>query len=106
MRAISFRRSTVSQNREGNAMIHILYFITRKPSLDEAEFHHYWREVHGPIAKKVTQLRRYIQSHRIPFPRANSDYDGAAEAWIDNEAAMDVLRQSPEYLKGALADAF
>jgi uncharacterized protein (TIGR02118 family) len=62
--------------------------------------------VHGPIAKKVPQLRRYIQSHRIPFAGADSLYDGAAEVWIDNEAAMNALRQSPEYLKGALTDEF
>ncbi|HKA54070.1 MAG TPA: EthD domain-containing protein [Candidatus Binatia bacterium] len=85
-------------------MLHVLYFITRKPALAEAEFHRYWREVHGPIAKKVPQLRRYVQSHRVPFAGANSTYDGAAEVWIDNEAALGALRQSPEYLKGALAD--
>ena len=87
-------------------MLHVLYFITRKPALGETEFHRYWREVHGPIAKKVPQLRRYVQSHRIPFAGANSTYDGAAEVWIDNEAALGALRQSPEYLKGALADEF
>jgi uncharacterized protein (TIGR02118 family) len=87
-------------------MIHVLYFITRKPSLSDAEFHRYWREVHGPIAKKIPQLRCYVQSHRIPFTGADSTYDGAAEVWIENEAAMTELRQSPEYLKGALADEF
>ena len=85
-------------------MLHVLYFITRKPSLSDAEFHRYWREVHGPIAKKIPQLRRYIQSHRIPFAGANSSYDGAAEAWVDEEAALAALRQSPEYLNGALVD--
>ena len=85
-------------------MIHSLYFITRKPSLSDAEFHRYWREVHGPIAKKIPQLRGYIQSHRIPFAGANSSYDGAAEAWLDNETALGTLRQSPEYLSGALVD--
>jgi uncharacterized protein (TIGR02118 family) len=85
-------------------MIHTLYFITRKPSLSDAEFHRYWREVHGPIAKKIPQLKRYIQSHRIPFPGQNSPYDGAAEAWVEDEKALAALRQSPEYLNGALAD--
>jgi uncharacterized protein (TIGR02118 family) len=85
-------------------MIHVLYFITRKPSMSEAEFHRYWREVHGPIAKKIPQLQRYEQSHRIPFAGSNSPYDGAAEVWLANEAAMQALRQSPEYLNGALAD--
>ena len=85
-------------------MIHVMYFITRKPTVSDAEFHRYWREVHGPIAKNIKQLRHYIQSHRIPFEGANSLYDGAAEVWLENEAAMDALRKSPEYLDGALAD--
>jgi uncharacterized protein (TIGR02118 family) len=51
-------------------MLHIHYFITRKPGIDEAEFHRYWREVHGPIAARIPQLRRYVQSHRVPAPRA------------------------------------
>ena len=49
-------------------MIHLLYFITRKPSIPEVEFHRYWRDVHGPIVKRIPQLRRYIQSHRILSP--------------------------------------
>jgi uncharacterized protein (TIGR02118 family) len=87
-------------------MIHVHYFITRKPALSDEEFHRYWREVHGPIAKQIPQLRTYIQSHRIPFPGefVNSPYDGAAEVWLDNEAAMEKLRREPAYLKGALAD--
>lgn len=85
-------------------MLHFLYFITRKPSVAEAEFHRYWREVHGPIAQKVRQLRGYIQSHRIPFAGMNSTYDGVAEGWVEDEAAMAALRTSSEYLQGALAD--
>ena len=85
-------------------MIHLLYFITRKPSLDEAEFHRYWRDIHGPIAAKIPQLVRYEQSHRIPFADTNSSYDGAAEAWLEDEAAFQALRQTPEYVDGALAD--
>lgn len=34
-------------------MLHVLYFITRKPSVSDAEFHRYWQEVHGPIARKI-----------------------------------------------------
>jgi len=85
-------------------MLHSLYFITRKPSLSEAEFHRYWRDVHGPIAKKIRQLRGYVQSHRIPFAGMNSTYDGVAEAWLEDEAAITALRTSPEYLQGALTD--
>ena len=85
-------------------MIHVLYFITRKASLSETEFHRYWRETHGPIAAKIQQLSRYEQSHRIPFEGSNSSYDGAAESWLKNEADFLALRLTPEYLNGALLD--
>ncbi len=87
-------------------MLHVLYFITRKTGLTDAEFHRYWREVHGPIAKKIPQLKSYVQTHRIPFPggAANSPYDGAAEVMIENEAALEQLRREPAYLQGALVD--
>ena len=85
-------------------MIHILYFITRKPTLTDAEFHRYWRDVHGPIVKNIEQLKRYIQSHRLPFAGMNSTYDGVAEVWLEDTAALAALRHNPKYLNGALAD--
>ena len=85
-------------------MLHSLYFIIRKPAIGEEEFHRYWREVHGSIARQIPQLQRYKQSHRVLFASATSNYDGVAEVWLEDEAAMDALRCSPEYLDGALAD--
>lgn len=85
-------------------MLHSLYFVTRKPSISEDEFHRYWREVHGPIGSRIPQIKRYKQSHRVSFEGATSSYDGVAEVWLEDEAAMGALRQTPEYLEGALAD--
>jgi uncharacterized protein (TIGR02118 family) len=85
-------------------MIHIHYFITRKPTLDDAAFHRYWSETHGPIAGRIAQSKRYVQSHRIPYANSNSPYDGEAEVLIDDLAALAELRKNPAYLEGALAD--
>ena len=88
-------------------MIHIHYFITRLARLSDAEFHRYWRETHGPIAAQVTQLRRYVQSHRIAAEGhvgSASPYDGVAEAFVDSLEAVAELRKSKEYRDGALAD--
>src|ERR1700730_7965709 len=85
-------------------MLHVHYFITRKAGMTDAEFHRYWRETHGPIAAKIPQLHRYVQSHRIPAFGSNSPYDGEAEVLVDGLDAMAALRRSPEYLDGALAD--
>ena len=92
-------------------MTHVLYFITRKPDMDEAKFHRYWREVHAPIVVKIPQLRRYVQSHRIDTTRTSSayddnvsSYDGVAEVHFDGLEAFAALLQTPQYLEGALAD--
>src|SRR5260370_7685081 len=85
-------------------MLHVHYFITRKAGMTDAEFHRYWRETHGPIAAKIPQLHRYVQSHRIPAFGSNSPYDGEAEVLIDGLDAMAALRQSPEYIAGAPPD--
>src|SRR6476620_10806260 len=92
-------------------MTHVLYFITRKPDMDEARFHRYWREVHAPIVVKIPQLRRYVQSHRIDTTRTNSayddnvsTYDGVAEVHLDGLDAFAALLKTREYLEGALAD--
>ncbi len=85
-------------------MLHLFYFITRKASMAEEEFHRYWREVHGPIVEKIPMLRRYQQSHQLPGTSIASNFDGAAEAWIDDFGSLEALRSSPAYLEGALAD--
>ena len=83
-------------------MIHVHYFIRRRPGKSAQEFHRYWKEVHGPIASKIPQLRCYVQSHRMPFGQDPADppFDGVAEAWIDSEQAGQELVQSREGTKG------
>ena len=85
-------------------MLHLFYFIARKPDLEEEAFHRYWRETHGPIVTRIPMLRRYLQSHLIPGTALGDEVDGAAEAWVEDFESLAALRQSPEYLEGALAD--
>jgi len=71
-------------------MVKIVYCITKKPGLSDAEFRRYWKQVHGPIAARIPSVRRYVQSHAIP--RGNeirpADYDGVAELWFDDIDAL------------------
>lgn len=78
-------------------MIHLHNFITRKPGLSEEQFSRYWKETHAPLVKRIPQVRRYLQSHRIPFPTSNSSYDGDSEVWLDDLRAIDALGNSAEY---------
>ena len=77
-------------------MVKAIYLIRRKPGMSVEDFHRYWREVHGAIAARIPGLRRYVQCHAIEDAPA-ADYDGAAEAWFDDLAAVERAVASPEY---------
>jgi uncharacterized protein (TIGR02118 family) len=94
---------------EGSAsagiMIKLLYCVTKKAGFSDEEFFHYWKNVHGPIGARIPGLRRLVQSHRVRFPgdTRSSDFDGAAELWFDDFAALLAARNSPEW-KASTAD--
>ncbi len=64
-----------------------------------AEFSRYWREVHGPIGRRIPGLRRLVQSHPLPQPAdmGPPDFDGMAELWFDDLSALEAARRSPEW---------
>jgi uncharacterized protein (TIGR02118 family) len=70
--------------------------VLRRPDLDVAEFHRYWREYHGPLAARIAPIRRYVQSHAIDDPTSRT-YDGIASTWFDDTAAMRESATTEEY---------
>ncbi len=63
------------------------------------EFSRYWHDVHGPIGRRIPGLRRLVQSHPVspPDDLGPSTFDGMAELWFDDLAALRAARQSPEW---------
>ncbi|MGD1212867.1 MAG: EthD domain-containing protein [Candidatus Acidiferrales bacterium] len=84
-------------------MIKLVYCITKKAGLTDEEFFHYWQNIHGPIGARIPHLRRLVQSHRVTLAgdTRRPDYDGVAELWFDDEAALLAARQSPEWKASA-----
>src|SRR5260370_8338021 len=80
-------------------MIKLVHCITKKPGLTDEEFFHYWENIHGPTGARIPHLRRLVQSHRliVAGDKYWPDYDGMAELWFDDEEALLVARQSPEW---------
>jgi uncharacterized protein (TIGR02118 family) len=80
-------------------MIKLVYCISKKPDLTDEQFFDYWKNVHGPIGARIPHVRRLIQSHRLAIPGDSRppDYDGVAELWFDDEAALLAARRSPEW---------
>jgi len=80
-------------------VIKLVYCITRRSGMSVDEFSRYWHEVHGPIGRRIPGLRRLVQSHPVPDPGdvPPAAFDGMAELWFDDLAALQAARQSPEW---------
>jgi uncharacterized protein (TIGR02118 family) len=81
-------------------MIKLVFVIRRRKELSPEEFHRYWLEEHGPLARKLLEslgARRYVQTHtldtdlnaRLAGARGtDAAYDGLAEVWWDSLDAL------------------
>jgi len=97
---INTREVVIKDGSTHEDMVKNIEFVTRKPGMPLSDFRHYWKEVHGPIAAKIEVIRRYVQSHTLEseyqkgIPPA---YDGVAETWFEDTAAMRHSATTPEY---------
>lgn len=83
-----------------DGMVKNIEFPNRKPGMPINDFHRYWREVHGPLAAKNEFIKRYVQSHTLMMEYEENEppaYDGIAETWFDDTAAMRKSALTPEY---------
>lgn len=88
-------------------MVKAIYFISRKPGMELQAFRHYWLNDHARVVREVPELRRYVQSHTIDqfYRGAEPPYDGIAELWYDDTAAMRRIAGTPASRAAADDDA-
>jgi uncharacterized protein (TIGR02118 family) len=82
------------------SMVKFVAFATRKPAMDVQAYQAYWKDHHGPLAAKIPVVHRYVQSHVLLSGYRSGLtplYDGIAETWFDDTAAMRVSETTPEY---------
>ena len=79
-------------------MVKALSFFKRRAGTGVEEFQAYWRSRHPDVVTKLPGVRRYVQSHTrmAAYQRGEPVYDGIAEVWFDDTAAMHALRGTPE----------
>ena len=81
-------------------MVKNIEFGAPKPGMSTEQFHDYWRNIHGPIAAKIPVIKRYVQSHTLMSEYDKEEppaYDGVAETWFEDTAAMRQGATTPEY---------
>jgi len=80
------------------SMVKMAGFAIRKRGMSAEAFQCYWREIHGPMASKIPQVRRYVQCQvRLSAYRDGRQpiYDGVALTWFDDTTSM--REKPPEY---------
>ncbi len=84
------------------AMIKHVTFFKRRKDLSIAEFGDHWRGQHAELVKQLPGVIRYTQNHAQPGVFEPS-FDGVAEVWFEDLAAMRAHSESDE-LAAVLAD--
>lgn len=97
-------------------MVKFVACLRRKSGMGVAEFHRYWKDVHGPLVKSVPEffryVRKYVQSHTVSepvsgFPAPTSPpFDGIAELWFDSVADIGKAFAEPRYLEVIRPDEY
>ena len=89
-------------------MVKLTFCLKRKPGMSLKEFQAYWYEKHAPLVAKHAQtlrIRRYVQTHSLVHEfnaairasrHAPEGYDGVAELWWDDGAALAAAVATPE----------
>lgn len=87
-------------------MIKRFVILRRKTGMSTAEFHKYWRDIHGPLIAAIPGVRRYVQYHvssEIEVGDNEDPVDGIAELWFDSHSAQRDAWDTEQYAR-AVAD--
>ena len=88
-------------------MIKVVALIPSRSDISSETFHAHWRDPHGELAKNITTLNAYQQSHwagpGVPGV-PESIYRGIAEVWFDAVEIALGMGNDPNYVNGCGAD--
>jgi uncharacterized protein (TIGR02118 family) len=74
----------------------MMILLKKKPTFTYEQFTKYWLETHAPLAKKMTELRKYVVNVVKRPPNREPDYNGVVELWFDDVNSMKKAFSSPE----------
>lgn len=64
----------------------MVILLERREDMSHEEFAEYWREEHAPLVAEMPDVERY--SIGLPRDPADSAYDGVAELYFEDMAAL------------------
>jgi len=81
-------------------MIKWVAVANKPPTMSMDELKRWWLDIHAPNVKKLPGLRKYVVSLTFGAPDGVPKYDGIAELWFDDMAALQKALESPEAAEG------
>lgn len=88
-------------------MIKVFALIPKLPQVTDEKFHAHWRNPHGELARRITTIRRYSQSHSVAAfvsGFAPATYLGLAEVYFDSVEIAAAMGSDPNYINYCGAD--
>jgi uncharacterized protein (TIGR02118 family) len=71
-------------------MIKLVALVRKKAGMSDEAFRDYWLTTHAPLAAAIPGMRGYrINIAGDPGAQAPAPYDGSAEIWFADRAAME-----------------
>jgi len=83
-------------------MLKFIVVIYKPPDLTQEQFRRHLQQIHGPLARNLPGLRKYIQSFVFEDPKRQPGWDAVVELYFDNWDSMEAAGASPQ---GAASDA-
>ena len=78
-------------------MVKFMVVLYRRKDVSAQEFAANLRQIHGPMAERISGLRRYVQNHVASDPsRKHPGWDAVVELYWDDRASMEAAWRSPE----------
>ena len=77
-------------------MLKFMVVLYKRPDLTQEEFRRHLQEVHGPLAKALPGVRRYIQNFVVADPKRTPGWDAIIELYFDDWRSMEAAWVSPQ----------
>jgi uncharacterized protein (TIGR02118 family) len=71
-------------------MVKVIAFLRRRADLTFDDFVEHWSENHSVFVRELPGIRRYVQNAAHLRPGREWPYDGVAELWFDDVAAVKI----------------
>ena len=83
-------------------MLKFMVVIYKRPDLTREQFRRHLQQIHGPLARNLPGLRKYVQNFVFEDPKRKPGWDAVVELYFDNWTGMEAAWASPQ---GAASDA-